>query len=143
MKNILSIIILSVAVSFAASAQSTSPRFGTTKSQDNTGRVLTYGWSTIEDVAGNDTLSISPAFAGAHYKLTLTDSCYIKISSVVSCYAADQLKLIVLGSSGGKVKFVSSNVNANGTATLSSVGRGVVSFIFDGVKFTESGRVIQ
>lgn len=49
MKKLFSILFL-LAFTFSVSAQITAPRFGTTKSQDNTGRVLTYAVVTTTDV---------------------------------------------------------------------------------------------
>jgi len=48
MKKIIGIIVLLSAV-VLCSAQSTSPRFGTLKNQDNTGRVLTYALVNYTD----------------------------------------------------------------------------------------------
>lgn len=143
MKNIIAILTLCLAVSFAASAQSTAPRFGTTTNADNTGRLLTYRYAAVDDAAGNDTLSLVPRAWQTIYRSAVVDSATFKIGSVETSFMGDRFNLIVSGSSGAKVKFVATNCLNAGTATLSTNGRSVISFIFDGSKWVEFARVTQ
>lgn len=142
MKNLIVIIALFIGVSVFA--QSTSPRFGTLKNQDNTYRVLTLKKSAIVDAAGNDTVSITPSAFCSYVTCTALDSVTVKIGSVASSYFGDNFQLIVSGTSGKIVKFIgTATLLANGTATLSSNGRAVITFVFDGAKWVESARVVQ
>lgn len=141
MKNIIVIFVLFCSLSVVA--QSTSPRFGTLKNQDNTYRVLTLKKSAIVDAAGNDTLSVSPNAFYSYVTCTAVDSFSVKIGSAANSYFGDNVQLIVSGSSGAKVKFVGSLIKSAGTATLSSNGRAIISFIFDGAYWVESARVVQ
>lgn len=141
MKNLIVIIALFIGVS--VSAQSTSPRFGTLKNQDNTYRVLTLKKAAIVDAAGNDTVSVSPNAFFSYVTCDAVDSVTVKIGSVANSYFGDNIQLIVSGTSGKKVKFIGSNLLTAGTATLSSNGRAVVTFVFDGAKWVESARVVQ
>ena len=141
MKNLIVIIALFIGVS--VSAQSTSPRFGTAKNQDNTYRVLTLKKAAIVDAAGNDTVSVVPSAYMSYVTCDAVDSVTVKIGSVASSYFGDNLQLIVSGTSGKKVKFIGSNLLTAGTATLSSNGRAVITFVFDGAKWVESARVVQ
>jgi hypothetical protein len=141
MKNILTIICVLVAM--AASAQSTSPRFGTAKNEDRTYRALYLTKTTLTDAAGNDTLSIKPNAFTAYYALAAVDSTTIKVGSTATSYYGDCIKLVVTGTSGKIVKFIGTNLLTAGTATLSSNGRAVVCLVFDGTKWVEQSRVVQ
>lgn len=141
MKNL--ILIVALCVSVAAFSQSTSPRFGTLKNQDNTYRVLTLKKAAIVDAAGNDTLSVNPNAFRTYVTCTAVDSFSVKIGSVATSYFGDNLQLIVSGTSGKIVKFVGANLLTAGTATLSTNGRVIVTFVFDGAKWVESARVAQ
>ena len=141
MKNIL--IALFVICGFAASAQSTSPRFGTTAGRDNTYRVLSLAYTSPSEAAGNDTISVTPKNYQTYYRVTTADSVTFKIAATTSSYAGDVIKLIVSGSSGNKVKFIGSNMLTSGTGTLSTNGRLTVELWFDGSKWIEANRTAQ
>lgn len=138
MKNILFAVL--IMAGFTASAQSTSPRFGTTAGRDNTYRVLTNSWSTGTDAVGADTLSFRPLTFNNHYKITMADSVAFKISSTANSYAGDNITIICTGDSGDFIKFVGSNIKADGNSTLSSNGRAVIKMVFDGAYWVESSR---
>jgi hypothetical protein len=138
MKNILFAVF--ILAGFTASAQSTTPRFGITASRDNTFRTLTNGWATGTDAAGADTLSFRPLTFNNVYKITMTDSVAFKISSTVNSFAGDHITIICTGDSGDFIKFVGSNIKADGNSTLSTNGRSVIGMIFDGAYWVESSR---
>lgn len=135
--------ILLVAMSFTASAQYTSPRFGTVPGEDNTGRTLTYGFRKINDAAGADSTTIFTNVYSSVLQVAMVDSFTFKSPNVKQSYATDRLTIVATGASGNKVKFTGSNWIAAGTATLSTGGRAVINFIFDGAKWVEAGRVVQ
>lgn len=142
MKKLFSLFLL-LAIAYTVSAQSTSPRFGTAKNQDNTGRVLTNAYASKTDAAGADSVLLVPNAYQTIYRLSLVDSFYFKSPTVTSSYAGDKLVIVASGASGTKVKFAGTNFISAGTATLSTNGRAVLNFIFDGAKWVESGRVVQ
>ena len=143
MKKLFSIIALSIFTVAAVNAQSTSPRFGTAKNQDNTGRVLTYAYTTWTDAAGADSTTVTPNAWQTIYRVALTDSFYVKSPSVGRSYAGDNVVIVASGSSGAKLKFAGTNWISAGTATLSGGGRAVIKFIFDGAKWVEAYRTVQ
>lgn len=142
MKKLLFILAAMVAV-FAANAQSTTPRWGSGPNNDNTGRVLTWKYQSITDAAGADSVTLVPSAYNSTIRVALTDSFFFKSPSVKQSFAADVLTIVASGASGTKVKFAGSNFISAGTATLSTGGRAVVTFIFDGAKWVEQSRVVQ
>lgn len=138
------ILFLSISlVAFATYAQSTSPRFGTTSTRDNTGRVLTYAYSSVSDAAGNDTINIAPKHYETIYRLTVADSAVINITPLTNSFVGDKIYFVASGASGKKVKFYTTNLLTAGTITTSSNARASIIFIFDGTKWVEISRVAQ
>jgi len=143
MKKLIAIIFL-FSLAFATFAQSTSPRFGTLKNQDNTGRVLNYKLVTVTDVAGADSVICKPNAWTTIYKVTLLDSLTLKQPTVTYSYLGDNIEIIASCTSGTpKLKFYGTNWLSAGTATLSSNKRAVIKFVFDGAKWVETGRYVQ
>lgn len=144
MKKILALLtVAAVLLATTVSAQSTTPRFGTTPNQDNTGRVLTYKFVGKTDVAGADTLKTIPSAWHTIYRVALLDSLAIQPTSLTKCYVGDQITVIASGTSGDFIKFIGSNWISAGNATLSTGLRAVVRFVFDGAKWVEVSRVVQ
>lgn len=144
MKNLF--IALFALVSVTATAQSTSPKFGTAAKDDNTGRVLTYGYKAITDAAGADSTTLVLSLYSSVVKVALVDSFCLKSPSVKNCNLGDRLTVIATGASGNKLKFVTASSNwivSSSSATLSSNGRSVINFVFDGAKWVEEARVTQ
>lgn len=132
-------------VGLAVNAQSTLPRWGSGANNDNTGRALHYNYKTIADATGTDTVSFTPAAWETVVRVALTDSICVSFKSLATSYAGDIVKFIASGTSGSILKFTSTNSYLVGgsKATLSSLGRAVVTFVFDGAKWVESGRLVQ
>ena len=137
------IFILFSACIFNAVAQSTSPRFGTTSNKDNTFRTLTNKLVTVTDAAGADTVTLATTGYNNLIKIAALDSLTLGSPTVTKCFLGDQMTLLVTGTSGDKLKFTGPNWISAGTATLSSGLKAVITFIFDGAKWVESGRVVQ
>ena len=141
-KTILALALL--AVVFFVNAQSAAPRFGTAKNQDNTARVLTYAYITGTDGTGADTLKTVPSNFYTYYRISnVSDSTGISITNTSQSYAGDNITVIASGNSGGFVKFIGSNWLSTGKATLSTNGRAVINFVFDGTKWVEACRDVQ
>lgn len=141
MKNIL--FIAFVLFGLNASAQSTSPRFGTTASRDNTFRTLTNKLTSVTETAGNDTLTYTPSAFNSYYKLTMTDSTTFSIAATTSSYFGDQITIVASGTSGDLLKFTGSNLLTAGTATFTTNERAVITLIFDGAKWVEKARSVH
>ena len=142
MKKIIAIICVAF-VALTASAQSTTPRYGSGANNDNTGRALTYKYVSLTDASGSDSVTINPAAWETIYRVALVDSFYFKTPNVTRSFAGDRVVVVASGASGTKVKFANTNLYATGTATLSAVGRAIICFIFDGAKWVEVSRTIQ
>ena len=136
--------LLIIATGFAANAQTTTPRFGTTADKDNTYRNLTNGYTALTDAAGADSSTLVPKYYNSMYTITLVDSFTLKSPTVTNCFLGDRLTLLLTAASGTpKLKFTGSNWLGAGTATLSTNLRSVIQFIFDGAKWVETGRYTQ
>jgi hypothetical protein len=143
MKKAILALVLCFSVALA-SAQSTTPRFGTVPGRDNTYRVLTNSYASFTDVAGNDGTAVTPATFNNVYRVALLDSFTFTQPVVTKSKAADNITIIASAASGTpKLKFSGSNWVTAGTATLSTGLRAVITFIFDGAKWVESSRVVQ
>lgn len=147
MKKFLTIISTLLLVTIAVSAQSTTPRFGITAGQDNTGRVLNYRWYNPTDAAGADTVNLAPRAYSTVIKYSAVDSLAFDVTSTASCYAGDHLRFMVTNSSGSGhlVKFIGSNwqLSSSGNITLTASKRATIDFIFDGTYWVETGRMVQ
>jgi len=143
MKKIFSLLFL-MAIMLTGLAQSTSPRFGITPNSDNTGRVLTYRYAAIVDVAGADTTIVKTRAYETIYKVTLLDSLTIGQPVVTLAAFGDKMTILLTAASGTPfLKFTGDKWINAGKATLSSKVRGVITLIFDGAKWVEVSRVIQ
>ena len=142
MKNLIILILLAF-IGTTVSAQSTSPRFGTSAKDDNTGRVLTYSKLSATDAAGADSTVLYTNAYSTVVAIALTDSFTLKSPAVKKCFYSDRMTIIASGASGKKLKFTGTNWVTAGTATLSSGGKAVINFVFDGAKWVEEARVVQ
>ena len=149
MKKLAILLVLSatflIAFAFTSSAQSTSPRFGTTTGSDNTGRVLTYKLVTTNDAAGNDTISVH---ADAYETIlrpssNLTDSVNIR-AYVTKAKLGDKLTVIInKGSGAGAVRFMSTyfvNDVTTNRYTIAASKTNIFCFTFNGVKWSMTSR---
>ena len=127
-----------------AKAQSTSPRFGTTKNQDNTGRVLNYAYVNVTDATGADSVTSRANAFETIYRVVLVDSLTFKAPVVTNCKAGDRITILASAASGTPfLKFNGTNWITAGTMTMTTRLRGVINLIFDGAKWVESGRYVQ
>lgn len=132
----------------AFTATSFAQRFGTSKNQDNTGRVLTYALVTTADVAGADTIKLNlNAFETFVKPSSVVDSLTYSFSSVSNAKLGDRVEFLFINSSGSghKIKFVNNvQVGSSGASiTLTSSKRANISFVFDGVYWVEEKRLVQ
>lgn len=129
-------------------AQLTSPRFGTKKNEDNTGRVLNYDYKIINDVAGYDTIKLAPKAWLTIYQVNTIDSCnlVIPVANTAGSRLGDEI--LIMGKGDGAIQNIHfyqvSPVNylfAKSAATLTMPnGRGFIRFVFDGLAWWEQYR---
>jgi hypothetical protein len=134
--------------SLVVSAQSIAPRYGITENDDNTGRVLTYGYVVGNDAAGNDSITV---FIHDYETLlrptaNITDSVNIKCV-ITRAYAGDKLVVAVAkGTGSGAIRFPTASficdVSAN-RYTIAANKSAVFNFVFNGSKFVMCGKTIQ
>ena len=144
MKNLISILCF-VLIGLTISAQSTSPRFGTTKTQDNTGRNLTYGVVTYSDVTGNDSINVSTNYFETIVTVNVKDSVTLGAPVITNAFYGDKLTIYIVGASNGnKVRFSAYKTIwiGAGTVTLSTGKIAYISYIFNGAKWIETGRAV-
>ena len=143
MKKLFSLFLL-MALAFSVTAQSTNPRFGTKKSEDNTGRVLNYKIVTLTDVAGLDSAVISPDAFETYYRVNLNvDTLVLRSPVVTQSHYGDKLIFQVVGLNGRRLKFTAPNFISTGSATLSTGLVATIVFVFNGVRWVEQSRVVQ
>jgi hypothetical protein len=145
MKKFIGIIILLLSVSLL-SAQSTVPRFGVNPlHQGNTGFSLTYAYVAQTDVAGYDSVKVAPNAYETIYNLTIsTDSLRFGSPNCTASHLGDVMRVIVQGTATGKtLTFKSPYIIGQGTLTTTTKMKAVISFIFDGAKWVETGRLAQ
>lgn len=141
MKKFLFAVALMLSATFA-NAQSAIPRFGTNAGSDNTYRGLSLNWQSVTDASGMDTLTLRTNKFTNHVRIALTDTISL-LPVVTSCKAGDELIVVATGSSGRRVRFVGSGFQSAGSATTSSGGTIVVTFIFTGSVWAEKSRIVQ
>ncbi|CAB4136040.1 hypothetical protein UFOVP579_12 [uncultured Caudovirales phage] len=142
MKNLIVLLIALVSFTLTTTAQSTTPRWGNGVSSDNTGRALNWKYQTVTDATGADSTTLAPSAYQTVVRVAVIDSFYFKSPVVTKSYAGDNLMIVASGASGKKVKFAGTNFISAGTATISTNGRAVICFIFDGAVWVEKSRVV-
>jgi len=146
MKKFLFALMLVAFSAVSATAQSTSPKFGTTASTDNTYRKLSLGYTSYTDATGFDSVRIAPSRYKTYYRIALTDSFRLGFPTITKCNAGDEIVIIATGASGNKLTFTTTagtTWRTAGTATLSTNASAVLTFVFSGTLWVEKSRVVQ
>lgn len=128
---------------FELDAQATVPRFGTTKNKDNTGRVLTYKYST-PTYRATDTI-VANAYETIVKMGTLTGAQTIR-ATLTNCKVGDKLEIMFTCdtlTAGRVVTFSTGFVVSASTLTVDASQKATISFIFDGVAWIETARAKQ
>ena len=129
------IMLFAFGLSLTASAQ----RFGTTKKDDNTGRVLTYAYSSVTFAAVSyHKVNAFETFLNIG-KLTAAHTDSINVTNAKVC---DKVTLMYLCDTltAGRVVTFGTNFKSAGTFTIAKNKRGSATFIFDGVYWVENSR---
>lgn len=135
------IILLSIfAFSLSASAQIATPRFGTTAGRDNTGRVLTYGYSEPAYAA---TITVVPNRFETIYKVaTLTGNASI-VSTVTNAHVGDRIVFLFTADATSRTVTFSTGMIPSATLVVDISEKASATFIFNGTAFMEQSRAKQ
>ena len=140
MKKLILLSAFALFLGLEVSAQATAPRFGTTKSADNTGRVLTYGYLQPAYAA---IVTVTPSkYENVYAVGTLTGAITVNTSTTTS-KVCDKMTLILAANSTSRVVTFSNNIVATGTMGVLASKQATIRFIFDGVNWIELGRWTQ
>lgn len=135
MKKIIFLALL--AFSLSASAQIATPRFGTTAGRDNTGRVLTYGYSAP---AYASTITVVPNAYETIYKVgTLTGNPSV-VCTVTKAHVGDKVVFLFLTSGAARTVTFGTGMIASATLVVDSAQNASATFVFNGTKFLEQSR---
>lgn len=150
MKKIISLLFI-IACTSCVVAQ-TTPRFGITKNNDNTGRVLTHALITTTDVtsATLDTIVVRPNAWETIFRpsANIADSVCYKFASVNMTYSLGDICtfMVAKGTGAGKIKFGGSVVilsTASAAVALAANKSCVIRFRWNGSKWIEEFRMVQ
>lgn len=130
--------LIAIVFALSVSAQQTRPRFGVTKNEDNTGRVVTYGYLAPTVTA---TTVIAPNKYDNLYVLsTGTISPVVNFTTTAS-YVGDRVTIITLATGATSTVTLGGNVlTSASTYTVASTKKSTIQFVFDGSKFVEISR---
>lgn len=142
MKNILTIVLLLITTT------SFAQRWGTKKSQDNTGRILTfYKVVTVADAVGIDTIKVIPN--GSYTYITsdsvLVDSVAISLSTSKAQFG-DEVILTGTNSAGGtRITVYPVQVGAGNTNRYAPTAskRFFIVWVWNGTAWVEKTRTVQ
>src|SRR6267154_5442882 len=123
------ILSLLVVCSFLVNAQTSTPRFGTTKNQDNTGRVLTYGYVAPVYAA---TYNIVPKSYETTVKMGTLTGALTLTSAITQLYAADKLSIVFTADGTNRVVTFSTGFASGGNITVNASTTMTVNFVFNG-----------
>ena len=141
MKNILSIIALSLCFVFGVSAQSTLPRWGGGPPQnDNTGRVLTYALKTVTTTTATATLYQKVNAYKTIIKVGPVNSAITDSVNVTNAYVGDEIVFIFSAGATGSTITFGNHMVPSATMVVDASSKATVSFIFDGTAWIETGR---
>ena len=141
MKKILFLLAF-VAISVAASAQHTTPRFGYTKNSNNTGSSCTYAYAS--KLTATSPMALTP---NAYETVITTDSLKNALTVTIATtngYVGDKVKIFFLGDATGRtVTFSTGTAAKSTTMAVAATKWAVVEFCFNGVVWVEDFRMFQ
>jgi hypothetical protein len=143
MKKLLLIAMLGLFVN-VANAQTVTPRYGITKNNDNTGRVLTWTSNTITPTS--TLVTVAPNAYQSLITIASTSISPTFTANLKRSYLSDRINLLVTPNSTGTRTLTFGTGSFIGTATTMTVAaskQALVTFIFDGAKYMEISRSVQ
>lgn len=130
-----------------STAQSTTPRFGTSIYEDNTYRVLTLGYSSITTGTATAVLYQKPNSFHTIYQIGTLTHALTDSLSITNSYVGDEVTFIFNADATGRTVTFGNHIKSAGTLAVPSSsgasGEATATFVFDGVQWTEKGRAIN
>lgn len=137
MRKFISLIALMFAFTVLASGQSTVPRFGTNKNQDNTGRILTWKYT---QPSYDDTVTVVPSAFETIYKMaSLTGNIDLFATETYS-RVCDKITFMFFASGGARTVTFRTGFTASATMVVDSAQSATVTFMYNGTNYIETGR---
>ena len=126
--------VIGVSCSFA---QTTTPRFGMPPGDDNTGRVLTYGYKAAT-IATN--ISLLPKYYETFFTVATTSISPTFSANVSYSYLGDKMTVFIASNSTGtRTLTIGTNmIGSAATQTLAASKKAVFEFRFDGAKYIQT-----
>lgn len=138
MKKLFSLLFL-VCFASVLMAQIATPRFGTLKNQDNTGRVLTY---SVIDKTYSSTVTVTPnAYETFVNVATLTGNSTVSATTTVT-HKYDQLSILLIADTSTRTVTLGAGFakNVADTIAIPPATKAYLKFIFDGTAWIELSR---
>lgn len=121
-------------------AASTTPRFGTTPGDDNTGRVLSLD---LKRPAYAATVNLKPnASKTFAFFATLTGAITINVDTS-RAFAGDQLVIVLASDGTSRTATFGTGTKSVGTIAPAISKKATTTFVFDGTDWVETGRGIM
>lgn len=143
MKKLISLFALVFAIGMA-SAQFTTPRFGSAANEDNTGRTITYWYSTpAAPYTGTQSVyqNVSNQTIQAIYTSSTSVSATLN-ANITNCHALDIQTFVFRTAATTTVvaTFGTGYKPKTATTTVLPSSRSIIQFFFDGVEWVEEWR---
>ena len=132
-------ILMFICIGMFASAQSTSPRFGTLKNQDNTGRVITYGYVTPTYAAS---VTLVPKYYDTTVKLGQLTGNLTLTATVTNCYVGDKMEIILAADATDRTVTFSTGFTNGGTVLVSANTSICYNLTFNGVGWLHGSKSV-
>lgn len=141
MKTLFSLILI-LALTSCAVAQTVTPRFGVGKNQDQTGRTLT--WNSLTVTPTSTLVTIKP---NAYTTLINVPSSSIVptfTANVSQSYCGDELIMFVAANSTSRLATFSTNIiAATTTVAITASKKATFKMVFDGAKFVLTSSTVE
>lgn len=141
MKKLISLFAFLIAFTVAM-AQFTTPRFGTKPNEDNTGRVLTYAYTTPAVYSGTVTVYTS-TYESVIKPAAFTGTVAVTLrAGVTAAHVCDRLEFMFVGGStaSATVTFDTNFKVSSATTVVGASKKTIIFFRFDGVAWLEEER---
>jgi hypothetical protein len=142
MKKLFSLLFL-LALTSCVFAQSTQPRFGTAKNQNQTLAPMTAKY--VSPVFANSYVVVANAYESI-YKMPSLTHAQTLTATLTNCFAGDKLTLLFTCdtlTAGRVVTFSTGFVVSASTLTVDASQKAAMYFVFDGVAWIETSRAKQ
>lgn len=102
---------------------------------------------TTNDVAGADTIRFLPSSSTTVWRMTLTDSCVLELTTLAQCKLDDELRIYITNTSGaGYLRLRTSQFSSPGadsSITITSLKGALINYRFNGTKMFQESKSVQ